>query len=101
MKVLYMFPLQQERMCGVYRILNKFYEMNHEKNDLKLNKATVTRGNDMKLAGQRCITTGRKSYFSVRVVVHWNRLPTIVVYSKTLYSFKSRLHKYFRDKSFD
>ena len=62
-----------------------------------MNNALVTRGNDMKLKVQRYNTIARKSYFSVRVVDHWSRLPASIVSYKTMDSFKSRLDKYFRE----
>ena len=33
----------------------------------------------------------RKKFFTIKVVRHWNRLPTDVVYSPSLKTFKVRL----------
>ena len=63
----------------------------------EINNASLTRDNDMHLEVQRYNTIARKSYFSVRVVVYWYRLPASVVSSKTIDSFKSRLDQYFRE----
>ena len=62
-----------------------------------MNNASVARGNGMKLKVRRYNTIARKSYFNVRVVDHWNRLPASVVDSKTIDIFKSRLDKHFRE----
>ena len=45
----------------------------------------------MKLKVQNFNTIARKSYFNVRVVDHWNGLPALVVSSKTIDIFKSKL----------
>ena len=103
LKRLDMFPLYKRRVRGdlieVFKILNKFDKINPEQL-FAMNTATVTRGNGMKLKGQRCNTIARQSYFNVRVVDTWNRLPASVVSSKTIDSFKSRLDKYFRETGF-
>ena len=51
----------------------------------------------MKLKAQRYNTNASKSYFNVRVVNYWNRLPASLVSYKAIDSFKSRLDKYFRE----
>ncbi len=98
-----MFPLRQRRTRGdlieVFKILNQFGKINPGKL-FEMNNATVTRGNGMKLKGQRYNTIARKSYFSVRVVDHWNRLPASVVCSDSVDSFKSQLDKHFRETGF-
>ena len=54
-----------------------------------MNNVSITRGNGMKLKAQRYNTIAGKSYFSVRAVDHWNRLPASVVCSNTIDGFKS------------
>ncbi len=98
-----MFSLHKRRLredlFQVFEILNHFHKISPDKL-FEVNNATVTRGNGMKLKGQRCNTIARKSYFSVRVVDNWNRLPASVVFSDTIDCFKSRLDKYFRRTGF-
>jgi len=50
-----------------------------------------TRGNGIKLEESRSRLNIRKIYFTVRVVRHWNRLPSDVVNAPSLESFKARL----------
>ena len=83
-------------MIEVFRILTKLDKINPEVL-FEMNNALVTRGNGMKLSVQKFNTIARNSYFNVRVVDHWNRLPASVVSSKTIDIFKSRLDKHFRE----
>ena len=79
-----------------YKILNKFDKINPEVL-FEMNNASVTRGNGMKLNVQKFNIIARKSYFNVRVVDHWNRLPASIVSSKTIDILKSRLDKHFQE----
>ena len=52
-----------------------------------------TRGNGLKLKKSRFTLDIRKKYFTVRVVRHWNRLPSGVVDAPSLETFETRLDK--------
>jgi len=60
----------------------------------KLDEKGITRSNGYKLIGQKFNTDIAKVYFSNRVVNDWNKLPSNIVSSQNLETFKSRLHKY-------
>lgn len=49
------------------------------------------RGNSSKLRERRFRLDIRKKYFTVRVLKHWNRLPTLTVAVPLLEVFKKRL----------
>ena len=82
-----MFTLYKRRITGdmieVFKILNKFDKINLEVL-FEMNNASVTGGNGMKFKVQKINTIARKSYFIVRDVDHWNRLPASVVSFKTI-----------------
>lgn len=50
-----------------------------------------TKGNSFKLEEGRFRVDIRRKYFTVRVVRHWNRLPSEVVDAPSLEAFKARL----------
>ena len=87
LKQLNMFTLHKRRVTGdmieVFKILNKFDKINPEVVLFETKNALITRSNSMKLKVQKYNTITRKSYFNVRVVDHWNRLPASIVNSKT------------------
>ena len=100
LKPLDLFTLHKQRIRGdtteVFKILDKFDKINPEIL-CEMSNVSVTRDNGMKLEIQKFNTIARKSYFNVRVVDHWNRLPASVVDSKTIDIFKSSLDKHFRE----
>ena len=52
-----------------------------------------TRGNGFKLKEGRFRLDIRKKYFTMKMMRHWNRLPSDVVDASSLETFKARLDK--------
>ena len=97
LKNLKMYSLQYRRIRGdmieVYKLMNGlvnsdpaafFTSAPHE----------ATRGHHQKLYKQRSNTVLRRNSFSQRVVESWNSLPTSVISSSSITSFKIRLDKH-------
>jgi len=63
-------------------------------NTLIMSTDNRTRGHNLKLIKQRCSVDATKYYFTNRVVNIWNSLPSHIVSSPTLSTFKSRLLKH-------
>ena len=53
-----------------------------------------TRNNGLKLYKAYCNINARKSFFTNRVVDIWNSLPSAVVFSHNVYTFKRRLAEF-------
>jgi len=53
-----------------------------------------TRGNSYKLKHRKFRADMHRSFFTVRVTEHWNRLPREVVQLPSLETFKTRLDTY-------
>lgn len=98
LKELNLFSLEKRRVRGdlitLFKIFNGFTNMNIEKY-LSVDRSNVTRNNGFKIVGKRFKTNEAKHFFFNRVVNIWNRLPSNVVDSGTIETFKVRLDKYF------
>ena len=78
-------------MIEAYKILHEMYDNTSSINDLlKINKST-TRGHPLKLTKQHVHTNLFKSFFTNRIINDWNSLPSSVVMSETINSFKTAL----------
>ena len=86
-------------MIQVYKILHDIDKADREKL-FQMAAYTSTRGHPLKLFKKRCRLNLRKNYFSQRVIVQWNGLPTNLVTAPSLYAFKSRLNKFWKDHPF-
>ena len=103
LKRLNMFSLKDRRIRGdlieTFKILNNIDKVNHE-NLFEFAPQSVTRNNGLKLKKQRFNTDLRKSYFNLRVVDYWNKLPASVVQANTIPAFKSKVDKLFKEHGF-
>jgi hypothetical protein len=80
-------------MIEVFKILNSKYDIT-DGSILSVDTGGRTRGNDFKLAKERCKLDLRKYFFSCRVVNVWNSLPNSVVLADSVNSFKAKLDKH-------
>ncbi len=80
-------------MIQVFKYLNKFSNADHSKL-FTLQPNPRTRNKAKTIQAKRCFTDIGRSYFSNRVVSHWNNLPAEVVSAETTTSFKNRIDRY-------
>ena len=59
-----------------------------------MSENNITRENSYKLEKKQCNTSIRSSFFSQRIVNHWNGLPEEVVSAESVNTFKNRLDKW-------
>lgn len=93
-----LFTLEKRRLRGdmiqVFKYLNKLSNVDHSKL-FTLQTNLRTRNNGKTIQAKRCNTDIGRSYFSNRVVRHWNSLPAEVVSAETINSFKKRIDRHF------
>lgn len=98
LKELNLFSLTKRRLRGdlitLFKIFKGFTNM-HPDNFLTLDRSNFTRNNGFKIVGKRFKTNEAKHFFFNRVINIWNGLPSSVVDSGTIETFKIRLDKYF------
>ena len=97
LKNLNLFSLSKRRMRGdlieMFKIFKGFDNMNAE-NYFTLDQSNTRRRHDLKVIGKRFSSDEAKHFFFNRVVNVWNSLPSIVIESNTVATFKNRLDKY-------
>ena len=100
LKRLNLFSLEKRRMRGdliqVYKYLNKLSNVDHSKL-FELQTNPRTRNNGYPIQSRRCNTDIGRSFFSNRIIRHWNELPAEVVTARTIDTFENRLDRYFTD----
>ena len=75
-------------LIEVYKYTHDFYSVNQDL--FQLDKDGITRGHKFKLYKQRCSLSLRQNFFTCRVVDRWNALPSSVVDSPSLQTFKKQ-----------
>ena len=99
LKRLNMFSLKDRRIRGdlieTFKILKGIDNLNYN-NFFELSSQLLTRNNGLKLKGRRSNTDLRRSFFDIRVIDFWNKLPASVVQADTIATFKDRLDKFFK-----
>nr|VZH94989.1 unnamed protein product [Spirometra erinaceieuropaei] len=95
LSILNLFPLSYRQLRGdlilTFRIINGLDCCLDPTDYFTQANTPNLRGHPLKLRAGKSRTNGRKSFFSNRVVAAWNSLPTDVVTSSCVNSFKCRL----------
>ena len=89
---------QRGNLIFLYKILNDYFSSDFT--NLYTYSTTTTRGHQFKLFKQHSSLLCRSNYFMNRVINEWNSLPTSVVESSSINTFKSLLDNYFLDFRF-
>ena len=101
LKELNLFSLEKRRARGqlieCFKTLNGFNNVDASK-IFTVDHSGRTRGNGMKLKGQRANLDVTKHFYTHEIINEWNSLPTSVVNSKTIDTFKKRLDKHMEEK---
>ena len=77
-----------------YKFTHGKYNVSTLPFDLVDEDTQPTRNNGFKISKERCISRVRKDFLGNRVVNPWNSLPSEVVQTPSLNSFKARLDKH-------
>ena len=98
LKALNLFTLSKRRLRGdmieTFKILKGFEKINYEKY-FTIDTNSILRGHEYKLKKDKFSTDIKGNFFFNRVVRHWNKLPSEVVASNTVETFKTRLDKHY------
>ena len=86
-------------MLQVFRILNGLDRLDPQL-FFKLSKQTRTRGHCQKLYKDHSRLELRKHVFSQRILNDWNSLPELVITSKSVNIFKSRLDSFWYEEQY-
>ena len=96
-----LYRLQRGDLIFLYKILNNYFSSDFTNLSLyTYSTTTTTRGHQFKLFKQHSRLLCRSNYFMNRVINEWNSLPTSVVESSSINTFKSLLDNYFLDFRF-
>ena len=96
LKALDLTTLEERRIRGdlieVYKLIHGIenIEVRQFFNIVREGPSTQTRGHPLKLEVPYCRTERRKNFFSIRVINQWNKLPSDVVLSPNVNTFKRR-----------
>ena len=81
-------------MIEVYKYTHNLYKL--EGSFFTVDNQSVTRGHSYKLEKQRCNSSLRQCFFTLRVIERWNKLPSTVVEAPSLNSFKNRIDDHYK-----
>ena len=96
LKELNLFSLTKCRLKGDLTVFKNFKEFTNLRPDdyFTIDRSSITRNNGFKIIGTCYINNKGKYFFFNRVVNIWNELPSNIVNSSTIETFKNRLDKY-------
>ena len=81
----------------MYKLLTEKENVDYRQFFQKEDSQHGLRGHSCKVFIPSVRTTLQKSFFSHRVLDHWNRLPEMVVDADTVQTFKSRYDRFSKD----
>ena len=87
--------LEDRRISGdlipVYKLIHGIDNVDHIQffTIIRDGPSTVTRGHQLEIKVPHCKTERRKTFFSIRVISKWNKLPPEMIFSPNVNAFKS------------
>lgn len=93
------YRFERGEMIEVYKILHSCYNIDKTLLFPIVNNS-VTRGHNLKISKSMCNSNVRKTFFTMRVVNAWNSLPSDLVNSPSINTFKNNLDIVWSEKMF-
>ena len=77
--------------------MHNVYDPETTKSLLSLSNITRTRSHPLKLSKKSTNTLKYQKFFTNRIINNWNNLPSDIIMSDSVNSFKNKIDHYFKD----